>query len=136
MCTDLLKNKIKEHSPNTKWNNLISMCEVENHDGLIRFSEIFKPIVVTLEELTLVKDIEISSKALQFLRAIMTSEFIVSMLTASTLFAFTLPLCKILPSVDFDLVEHVDTVISQVKNMKLNIDHVFSNIFKKSRNTK
>lgn len=46
------------------------MCEtrwVENHDGLIRFTEVFKPIVETLEELQLVKNIETSSKALQFL---------------------------------------------------------------------
>lgn len=114
------------------------MCEtrwVENHDGLIRFTEVFKPIIETLEELKLVKDIETSSKALQFLRAIMTSDFIVSMLTASTLFAFTLPLCRILQSVNFDLfiaVEHVDTVISQVKKMRLDIDQVFSNIFEKT----
>lgn len=138
MRTAILKNKIKEHVPNTKWTKLTSMCEtrwVENHDGLIRFTEVFKPIVKTLEELQLVKDIETSSKALQFPQAIMTSEFIVSMLTASALFVFTLPLCRILQSVNFDLfraVEHVNTVISQVKNMRLNIDRDFSNIFEKA----
>ncbi|GLV44555.1 hypothetical protein CBL_12098 [Carabus blaptoides fortunei] len=90
--------------------NISNWCEtrwMENHDGLIRFTEVFKPILETLEELKLVKDIETSLKALQFLRAIMTSEFIVT-------------------------VEHVDTAISQVQEMRIDIDLVFSNIFEKA----
>ncbi|XP_030751391.1 zinc finger MYM-type protein 1-like [Sitophilus oryzae] len=116
--TDILQNKIKEHAPDNKWKKLTTMCEtrwVENHDGLIRFTEIFKPIVETLEELQVVKDIETSSKATQLHHAIMTSDFIISMLTATTLFAYTLPLCRILQTVNIDLfsaTEHVDTVLS------------------------
>jgi len=129
--TELLKNKIKEFLPETKWTKLTSMCEtrwVENHDGMLRFSEIYKPIVATLEELQLFVDIETSSKALQLYKCVTTSEFIISMITATTLFSITLPLCKILQSVKCDLseaVDHVETVLSEVKDMRTNINENF-----------
>jgi len=66
------------------------MCEtkwVENHDGMLRFSEIYKPIVATLEELQLWVDIGTSSKALQLYKCITTCEFIISMITAFYNFA-------------------------------------------------
>jgi len=110
MRTNILKTKIKNLVPNTKWTKLTSMCDtrwVENHNGIQRFVEIFQPIVETLEKLQLVQDINTSSKALQFYRAIITSEFISSMVTSNTLFSMTLPLCKILQSVSCDLVEAV-----------------------------
>ncbi|KAL4120679.1 hypothetical protein QTP88_013327 [Uroleucon formosanum] len=136
--TELLKNKIKEFLPQTKWTKLTSMCEtrwVENHDGMLRFSEIYKPIVATLEELQLFVDIETSSKALQLYKCVTISEFIISMITATTLFSITLPLCKILQSVKCDLseaVDHVETVLSEVKDMRTNINENFKKIFNKS----
>ncbi|XP_022177820.1 52 kDa repressor of the inhibitor of the protein kinase-like [Myzus persicae] len=136
--TELLKNKIKEFLPQTKWTKLTSMCEtrwVENHDGMLRFSEIYKPIVATLEELQLFVDIETSSKALQLYKCVTTSEFIISMITATTLFSITLPLCKILQSVKCDLseaVDHVETVLSEVKDMRTKINENFKEIFNKS----
>ncbi|XP_026819121.1 52 kDa repressor of the inhibitor of the protein kinase-like [Rhopalosiphum maidis] len=108
--TELLKNKIKEFLPETKWTKLTSMCEtrwVENHDGMLRFSEIYKPIVATLEELQLFVDIETSSKALQLYKC----------------------------SVKCDLseaVDHVETVLSEVKDMRTNINENFKEIFNKS----
>lgn len=136
--TELLKIKIKEFLPQTKWTKLTSMCEtrwVENHDGMLRFSEIFKPIVITLEELQLFTDIETSSKALQLYKCITTSEFIISLTTATTLFSITLPLCKTLQSIKCDLneaVEHVETVLYEVKDMRKNINVHFKEIFSKS----
>jgi hypothetical protein len=59
------------------------MCEtrwVENHDGLLRFTEIYKAIVSTLDELQLKRDIETSSKALQLRKTIITSDFVISKL--------------------------------------------------------
>ncbi|KAL5241561.1 hypothetical protein ACI65C_008971 [Semiaphis heraclei] len=136
--TELLKNKIKEFLPQTKWTKLTSMCEtrwVENHDGMLRFSEIYKPIVATLEELQLFVDIETSSKALQLYKCVTTSEFIISMITATTLFSITLPLCKILQSVKCDLseaVDHVETVLNEVKDMRTKMNENFKEIFNKS----
>jgi len=57
------------------------------------------------------------------------------MITATTLFSITLPLCKILQSVKCDLseaVDHVETVLSEVKDMRTNINENFKKIFNKS----
>jgi len=82
------------------------MCEirwVENHNGMIRFlNNIYKPIVGTLDELRtqLFHDIETSSKALNLYRSITTSVFVISLVTANTLFSLTLSLCESLQSVN------------------------------------
>lgn len=52
--TELLKNNIKYFFPQTKWTKLTSTYEnrwIENHDGVFRVLEIYKPNVVTLEKL-------------------------------------------------------------------------------------
>ncbi|XP_008185833.1 zinc finger MYM-type protein 1-like [Acyrthosiphon pisum] len=136
--TEMLKKYIKEQFPESKWTKLTSMCEtrwVENHDGLIRFTEIYKAIVNTLEELQSTRDIETSSKALQLGKTIITSDFVISMVSASTLFSLTLPLCKNLQSVNCDLteaMEYVDTVLHEIKDMRGNMNNTFSKIFKKT----
>ncbi|XP_060881484.1 52 kDa repressor of the inhibitor of the protein kinase-like [Metopolophium dirhodum] len=138
MRTNILKTKIKNILPNTKWTKLTSMCDtrwVENHNGIQRFVEIFQPIVETLEELQLVQDINTSSKSIQFYRAIVTSEFILSMVTSNTLFSMTLPLCKSLQSVSCDLVEavqHIETILNELTHLRENIDHTFNDIFEQS----
>lgn len=65
------------------------MCKIRwaiNHDGIIRFTEIYKEIVKTLKELQLKRDTETSSKDLQLEKTIIISGFVVSMVTASILF--------------------------------------------------
>jgi len=115
------------------------MCEtrcVENHDGLIRFTEIYKAIVNTLDELQLKRDIETSSKAVQLGKTIITSDFVRSMVTASILFTQKLPLCKNLQSVNCDLteaMEYVDTVLHDIHDMRNNMDTTFSKIFEKAK---
>ncbi|XP_025207736.1 zinc finger MYM-type protein 1-like [Melanaphis sacchari] len=127
MRTNILKTNIKNILPNTKWTKLTSMCDtrwVENHNGIQRFVEIFQPIVETLEELQLVQDINTSSKSIQFYRAIVTSEFILSMVTSNTLFSMTLPLCKNLQSVSCDLVEavqHIETILNELIHLPIAI---------------
>jgi len=139
MRTELLKKYIKEQFPESKWTKLTSMCEtrwVENHDGLIRFTEIYKAIVNTLDDLQLKRDIETSSKALQLGKTIITSDFVISMVTASILFTHTLPLCKNLQSVNCDLteaMEYVDTVLHEIHDMRSNMDTTFSKIFEKAK---
>jgi hypothetical protein len=56
------------------------MCEtrwVENHYGLIRFTEMYNAIVNTFEELQLTFDIETSSKLLQLGKTAITSGFVI-----------------------------------------------------------
>jgi len=57
------------------------------------------------------------------------------MITATTLFSINLPLCKILQSVKCDLneaVDHVETVLSEVKYMRTNINENVKELFNKS----
>lgn len=106
--THILQTKIKAQLPESRWKKLTAMCEtrwVENHDGLIRFKEVFVSIVETLEDLELVKDIETSSKAGQLLRSVTTPEFVVSLVSAEFLFKYTINLCKVLQTVNCDLSE-------------------------------
>lgn len=134
--TNCLKENIKKNFPETKWKNLTAMCEtrwVENHDGLIRFKEIFKAIVDTLEELNTDMDSETSSKATCFLRSILASDFTISLCCLSVLFSFTLPLCKILQSPTCDLVaalQHVELIINTFKEMRTNVDSQYAVIFR------
>jgi hypothetical protein len=109
------------------------MCEtrwVENYNDMLRFSEIFKPIIAKLEELQLFVDIETSSKALQLYKCETTSGFILSVITATELFSITLPLCKVnkvLQSVKCNLseaVEHIETFLSEEKDMRKNIEEI------------
>lgn len=136
--THILKQKIKSCLPETRWSKLIPMCEtrwVENHDGLLRFKEIIVPIVETLEELSAVADIETSSKSSQLLKAIVAPEFVISICTAEVIFKHTLQLCKVLQTVNCDLIQALDLVQnihSVISNMRQNMDSCFSTIFRDS----
>ncbi|KAE9522168.1 hypothetical protein AGLY_017428, partial [Aphis glycines] len=137
--TELLKIKLKNLFPK-KWTKLTSMCEtrwVENHDGIIRFFDIYKPIVDTLDKFQLFHDTETSSKALNLYRSIITNEFVISLVTANTLFSLTLPsLYKSLQSVTCDLSEavtFVETVLNEVEDMRININQTFKEIFVKGK---
>ena len=100
------------------------MCEthwVKNHDGLLRFKEIFIAIVHALEILSNDVDSETSSKTTSFLRSILDSEFVTSLCCLSMLFSFTLQLCKILQSPKCHLVaamKHVTTISKTFEDMR------------------
>lgn len=133
--TAVLKQKIQEYCPQTKWTKLTSMCDtrwVENHNGLIRFKEIYKPIVECLDVLSEETDAETSSKASQLLTAIISSEFVISLCVAETLFSYTVSLCKMLQAVNCDLpsaIGFVENVKNTIAAMRTDIDNTFSLIF-------
>lgn len=94
----VLKKCIKDQFPESKWSKLTSMCEirwVENHDGLIRFTEVYKAILHTLEKPQSIRDIETSSKALKFGKTIINSEFVISMVIVPYFFFSHYPRVKI-----------------------------------------
>ncbi|KAK5644977.1 hypothetical protein RI129_006277 [Pyrocoelia pectoralis] len=134
--TNCLKHSIRKNFPETKWQTLTAMCEtrwVENHDGLIRFQEIFKAILDTLEDLSTDVDSETSSKANNFLKSIIASDFVISLCCLTMLFSYTLPLCKILQSPMCDLsaaLQHVDLIIITIEDIRKNVDLKFTKIFK------
>lgn len=71
--SQVLKNKISEHVPDTRRAQLISMCDtrwVERHQSIARFVEIYVAIVYALEELQNWPRNETSQKAHQLLSVI------------------------------------------------------------------
>lgn len=138
--TNCLAKYIKNTMPETKWKTLTAMCEtrwVENHDGLLRFKEIYKAIAGALEELIGDRDCDTSSKASSFVKSISNSQFAVSLCCLNSLFASTLPLCKMLQSTSCDLaaaVQHVELIINHFKNMRENSETEFADIYLDAEN--
>jgi len=133
--TKLLKENIKTEFPETKWTTLIPMCEtrwVENHDGLMRFRDIYRCLVATLEELSCDSDTETSSKSLSFLKSILSSEFVISLCSLALVFSYTSTVCIQLQSPSCDLisaVKHIEDINENFKNIRENIEENFSKTY-------
>lgn len=136
---EVFKEKVKEHLPKVKWHNLTSMCEtrwVENHNGLNRFYESFVPILETLEMFENDPDPALASTAAQLSKSMLSSSFVVSLITASTVFAYTLSLCKNLQHPACDLssaLEHIEDVVEEIKSMRNEMDATFGKIFEMAK---
>ncbi|XP_033221040.1 52 kDa repressor of the inhibitor of the protein kinase-like [Belonocnema kinseyi] len=134
--TSYLKENIRQKFPETKYKNLTAMCDtrwVDNHDGLIRFEEIFEAIVDALEELSCDMDSDTSSSATSFLRSITASDFVVSLCCMAMLFYYTLALCKLLQSPTCDLaaaLQHIGIITKTFEKIQANVDLKFAVIFK------
>lgn len=135
---DIFRGKVKEHLPNVQWNNLKPMCEtrwVENHEALIRFAESYIAIFETLEELEFDSDSNVSSTASQLSKSMTGSSFIISLVTASHIFIYTLTLCKSLQDPNCDLSEAldlVDNIVKTIKKIRNEINSEFGKIFIKA----
>ncbi|KAL4104542.1 hypothetical protein QTP88_019837 [Uroleucon formosanum] len=77
----------------------------QGYDGAASMSGNFNGVQAIIRKLK--RDIETSSKALQLGKTIITSDFVISVVTASILFTQTLPLCKNLQFVNCDLTEAI-----------------------------
>lgn len=66
---------------------------MENHNSLIKFKEMFKAIIETLENLSEDRDIDTASKASSFLKASLSSEFVVTLCFLANIFSVTILLC-------------------------------------------
>lgn len=135
----ILRKKIALILPECHTSTLTSTCEtrwVENHKSLLKFKEIFKPILETLEELSDDLDVDTSSKASSFVRATINGEFVVSLCFIAKVFSYTLTLCKALQSPLCDLksaIDHVQNIVDLFENMRTDIESVFCNIYKSAK---
>lgn len=132
--TDRLKQFTSEQLPNATSSTLIGLCEtrwIEKHDAVLRFVELYKPIVTCLEDLTKDCNTETSSTASQLVNTLTKSEFVVAACVLKTIFSLTLPLSKNLQKVDCDLAEansNVQYILDIVKQRRTS-DEAFSGIF-------
>lgn len=133
--TAVLQSCIKSNCPSTKWHTLTTMCEtrwVENHNSLLKFKEILKAIIETLEILSEYRDIETSTKASSFLKSILGSEFVVCLCLLASIFTATVSVCKVLQSPYCDLksaVDHIDNIVTHFVTIRNNIDIEFAKYF-------
>lgn len=136
--TALLRMKIEEILPKCQTSTLTSMCEtrwVENHNALLKFKELFKPILVTLEELSDDSDTDTSSNASALAKALTNGEFVVTLCFVTKVFSYTLTLCKILQSPLCDLksaTDHIANIADRFQKMRQDIEHEFAQIYKEA----
>ncbi|XP_060845763.1 zinc finger MYM-type protein 1-like [Rhopalosiphum padi] len=103
---------------------------VQRYDAVNDFVELFPCVVAALEIITEWNDSSATDAAI-LLKAI-DSEFLISLQITKFLFSYGLPLCKQLQSKKIDLVEAVclaEDIISALKNIRINIEQEFNNIF-------
>lgn len=135
----IVQEKIKLDQSNFPWKTLTSMCEtrwVENHNGLMKFKELYKPIISTLEYLSDDSDIETSTKASSFIKALLNGEFVICLCFLARVFSYTLPLCKILQSPLCDLksaTDHVQNISDLFQNLRNNIETEFTISYKTAK---
>jgi hypothetical protein len=137
--SECLKRIISEQSPSATSSSLIALCQtrwIEKHDALLRFVDLYTPIVTCLESLATDSNTETSSTASQLFHAVTQSEFVISVCVLKSLFSLTLPLSKNLQKVDCDLAEansNVQHIVDIAKQRRSN-DEEFSMIFVSAEN--
>ena len=112
----LLQSFISQYYPNSRKSCLVSLCEtrwVERHDSVLRFADLYKAIVHTLEDLCNDQNFETSNKATILHSACEKDSFVIALLIARNVLSFTLSLSVALQSESQDLascVLHAKTV--------------------------
>ena len=122
--TDVLKKHVINHFPSSRHTVLLSMCEtrwVLRHDAINRFKEMYIPIIHALEDLQNSINTETSNKAYQLLSVILNGQFFITFSIIEKVFAYTLPLCYHLQTVNSDLTaacDHVQNIIDALSNLR------------------
>lgn len=123
------KNKLKELCP-TRW--------IESYESVMVFIELFKSLISSLEEITEDwTDKNTTVNASLLLSSIKKHEFLIALFSMQALYSFTLPLSRVLQSLNIDLVAAVDMVkliIKKLRKIRNNVDLEFNKIFNSALN--
>lgn len=93
--------------------------------------ELLEPVVSALEEVSEWQERETSSGAKLLLNTVSSSEFVISLLVTEAVYAFTLPLSKVLQTVNIDLFNAVslaENSIEELNGLRNNATTAFRNI--------
>lgn len=104
----VLEKTIDKVLPSTNKKRLKMMCPtrwVERHDTIIVFIELYKAILVALDEISEWEDIDTSSKAKRLMIIIEQTEFIITTHIIGKLFAISMPLSRQFQTENIDLVK-------------------------------
>jgi hypothetical protein len=136
----VLLESISNLTPEANKTTLKALCAtrwIQCHDAVLIMTELYHPVVAALEKIKLWDDKESSSGAFILQNAALQSDYIISLLCAEKLLAYSLPLCKTLQSADTDLasaVNNAENTVSVVKRIRENAEQKFGNIFKSVEN--
>lgn len=121
-----------------QWITLTAMCGtrwVKNHNSLLKFKDLYKPVLASLQELSDDRDMETSSKAAAYIKALLNGEFIVTLFLVQSLLQhshfvkdLTVPTCNLRSASD-----QIENIVERFKNMRENIKNDFSALFNKAK---
>ncbi|KAL4098636.1 hypothetical protein QTP88_023199 [Uroleucon formosanum] len=129
----VISNDSTESHPNKI--KLKALCEtrwVERHNSIITFHDLYKFILIALEELEKDSNRETSYKAANFNSSVRRSEFLVSLEIVANLFAYTKSLSIQLQSSKQDLSmakKNIKNIIALFNNIRENPEDIFDSLF-------
>ncbi|XP_063235854.1 52 kDa repressor of the inhibitor of the protein kinase-like [Bacillus rossius redtenbacheri] len=140
-CISFFNQSAKRHKVLRKFSssNIASLCEtrwVERHTSLLQFREHLPSIVKALSAITSWQDSKSASKALTLLNSLLTSEFILAMLSLLDVLKITLPLSTLLQAESLDMHEASNAVrdtLSVLKTRRENSDNTFHVVFSEAK---
>lgn len=98
--------------------------------------ELFNPLVSALEDITDWQEKDASSGAKLLINTLSSSEFLISLLVTEKIFAFTLPLSKMLQTKNIDLFHAIilaENCLEELKSLREASDKSFTNIFAEAK---
>ncbi|XP_076283965.1 52 kDa repressor of the inhibitor of the protein kinase-like [Lasioglossum baleicum] len=131
----ILIDNIDKHVPDTKRQKLRQVCPtrwVERHEAIMTMAELYDAVIYSLETISSWEDRDSSSNAKLLSNSLCEFGFIISLFSLQNIFAYTLPLSKILQKSDNDLLialNFVDDVVAQLRIVREKPDSPFKDIF-------
>lgn len=101
-----LRDMIGSMYPQSQRKRLLGLCEtrwVERHDARLSFVPLFEAVISTLEEIKTNRNLERSTQANNFLHALLSPSFLVSLHIAEHILAMTMPLSRKLQTKEIDI---------------------------------
>lgn len=120
----VLKNCIDEMAPESTATRLKQLCPtrwIQRHESVLVFLELQKAAISAMEIISDWDDKTTSSSAIQLLSVIRSTEFQVSLHVLAKVFAITLPLSRLLQTINLDLAaaiglaENVEEVLDETR---------------------
>lgn len=133
--SEVLKRLIQEKFPEAKSTRLKKICPtrwVERHDSILLLAELLPAIHSAFEEISIWKDTDVSSSAVQLQCAVEKSSFLVSLQILAKIFSLSLPLCRALQLENMNLLAAMNMVNflkDKLQEMRVNCETEFSVIY-------
>nr|CAI5838973.1 unnamed protein product [Callosobruchus analis] len=132
---NILQSNIDLLTPDSKKQGLKKLSPirwVERHDAVLIFEELYEPLFAALEEIEQWPDRKASSEAPGLLASLKTAKFVIGLYCLKYVYAYTLPLSKVLQSVNLNLCEAIiltEETEDKIKKIRVEGDEIFDKKF-------